>query len=274
VRVGLVLESPAGIVSRARHVEEAGFDLLWLAPGATRSAPFVTAATLASDTIGLRIGVQTALGHAHPIHLAEDAAVCDLVLRGRLVLGLEPAPGHEDNFPEGVSLLLASHRSRPFRHPGPRWPTPANLDANTFSKDERVRVTPAPAQTELPTWIVGDDATATAFGLPPVVVSLDDGEHTRAALDRELGARTIRLPRPAIVDVPLAGDRVDHNRLVAALRTAQRAWGLDTALLRLPVDDTSWPDLVTDLQRLVRPRVQLDRLPPGLEGRWDRELVR
>jgi predicted transcriptional regulator len=54
-----------------------------------------------------------------------------------------------------ASARLDALASHPFRHPGPLWPVPANLPENLWSIEERVRVTPSPAQFELPLWVAG-----------------------------------------------------------------------------------------------------------------------
>jgi alkanesulfonate monooxygenase SsuD/methylene tetrahydromethanopterin reductase-like flavin-dependent oxidoreductase (luciferase family) len=281
VRFGLVLDpaAAAGLATQARIAESAGFDLVWLHEDPARGVPnvFLAGASLASDTRGLRVGLQAKVGMLHPVYVAEDAAVCDLALEGRSILAIEAADGCGADLAEAVRILLSAHRPRPFRSEGPRWPTPADLEANAFSHDERVRVTPAPAQPELPTWIHGDVDVASEFGLPIVAETLDAGTIAWRRLDDDLGARALRLSRPAFVDVPVRDDdHVDHHRLVEDLQVAQRSWGLDTALLRVPagLDGRTWEELVRDVQRLVRPRVQLDRLPPGLTEMWDDTLVR
>jgi hypothetical protein len=281
MRFGLVLdpEAEAGPVAQARTAENAGYDLVWLHEDPARGIPnvFLAGALLAADTRGLRVGLQATVGALHPVYVAEDAAVCDLTLEGRSILAVEAAEGCAADLAEAVRILLAAHRPRPFSSDGPRWPTPARLAANNFSRDQRVRVTPAPAQTDLPTWIHGDVDVASVFGLPVVAETLDAGEAAWRRLDDDLGARALRLSRPAFVDVPVGDDGlVGHHRLVDDLQAAQRSWGLDTALLRIPAGLTggTWEGLVRDVQRLVRPRVQLDRLPLGLTEIWDDTLVR
>ena len=281
MRFGLVLDPGAEVelVTQARIAESAGYDLVWIREDPVRGVPnvFLVGASLASDTRGLRVGLQAAVGALHPVFVAEDAAVCDLALEGRAIMGISAADGFGADLAEAVRILLSAHRPRPFRSEGPRWPTPANLDVNTFSHDRYVRVTPAPAQTELPTWIHGDVDVAAEFGLPVVADTLDAGEAVWRRLDDDLGARALRLSRPAFVDVPMREDgHVDHHQLVADLQSAQRSWGLDTALVRIPasLDSPTWEEVVRDVQRLVRPRVQLDHMPPGLTDVWDGTLVR
>ena len=56
----------------------------------------------------------------------------------------------------------------------------------------------------------------------------------------------------------------DPERLVARLRAGRETFGQDWCVVRAPVS------AVPEIGRHVRPRVQLDRLPEGLEERWSR----
>lgn len=281
MRMGLVLDGTAvdggGTTLRASaaRVEDLGFDLVWLRQDDTLSDPFVAATTVSAATAGLRIGVEVALGDVRPVVTAEQAAVCDLAVEGRLVLGLRAGPIDAETFGEALEQVIRSHRPRPFRSDGGRWPTPAGHEENAFMRDRTVRVTPAPAQLELSTWVVGDPAAAARLGLSPVSDGLEEGARVWEAIDAEMGLHALRLSRPALVDVAADGGRIDAPRLVDALVSAQGAWGLDTALLRLPAGltgeaaDRAWEDLA----RIVRPRVQQERIPAGLVAWWDEELM-
>lgn len=262
MRFGLVVdEQPdgfAGLLATAGEAEAAGFDLLWLPErrGGDRGwiAPLVVAAALGPVTGTLRIGVEVDLGAVNPLHVAEDAIVADLALGGRLVLGVRPA---SDRCDEAVALLLHALAPRPFAFAGPAWPTPAHREGNVFNLEDRLRVTPAPAQLELPVWVVGAPEVAAAQGLASVAADGEPGDGTAA----------LRLRRPALRAVPTD---FDPAALVAALHAEQRGWGLDTVLLRL--DGPSRAVALARVGSRVRPRLQMDRLPDGLVEHWDATL--
>ena len=157
----------------------------------------------------------------HPVALAEEAAVADLATGGRLVLVV----GGDDEalLAETVDLLFLSLAARPFSHDGPRWRVPARLPEHDHV-EERVRVTPAPAQLELPVWVSGraGRAVAVSRGIPFVDT---DGD----------GIASGRI-RPALRVVP-----GDPDALVEALRAERDAWGLDTVVFELPVEGGRTP---------------------------------
>ena len=274
MRLGVVLDGRVvddggrRLAGAAHEVEEAGLDLVWLRQDDRLVDPLAALPWAAAATTGLRLGAEVALGDRHPVTVAEAAAVADLESGGRLVLGLRAAPGCPDDFAEAVALVLRSHRSRPFRHPGPRWPTPAGLEANTFTRDTTARVTPAPAQLELPTWVVGAPAVAARFGLSTVAPVEGAGAPPD---DDALLAQS----RPGVAAVPVLDGHVDHRSLVDTLAAARDDAGLDTVLLELPTapGERGWGDHVTALGRLVRPRVQQTDLAPALAAWWDEELA-
>lgn len=280
MRIGLVLDGTsvdaggAALRAAAARLEDLGFDLVWLRQDERLTNPFLAATVVGTATTGLRVGVEVELGAVHPVVTAEQAAVCDLALRGRLVLGLRPAPEAAEDFAEAVELVVRAHRPLPFSSEGRRWPTPARLAANRFMRDRTVRVTPAPAQLELPTWLLSHAEVARRFGLSPLV-DVADGAAVWDDLDPDRADHLVRRSRPALVDVPVADHRLDHDALIATLLEAREGWGLDTALLALPADlpadarDGLWADLA----RIVRPRVQQEQLPTGLVEWWDEELL-
>jgi alkanesulfonate monooxygenase SsuD/methylene tetrahydromethanopterin reductase-like flavin-dependent oxidoreductase (luciferase family) len=228
VRFGLVLEQPWA--DDAVLAEELGFDLVWIED----DAALVVAAALAPATSGIRVVASLAAG-PNPVAIAEEAAVADLALNGRLVLAV-----HSDDealLRETVELLFHAFAARPFRHEGERWRAPARLPEHEHA-EQRMRVTPAPAQLEPTIWLHGEAAPAVAqeFGLAFVG-----------------GGSGLRARRPGFFTDPD----------VDTLLRAQAGWGMDVAVLRVPRDE------LARIAREVRPRVQLDRLPPGLEAHWD-----
>ena len=242
--------------------EACGFEVAWIDERATR-APLVVAAALAGRTATVRVVANMTAG-PHPVTLAEEAAVADLALGGRLILGL-----HGDDealLAETVELLHHAFAARPFRHEGRRWTVPARLPEHELAPP-LARVTPAPAQLELPIWLSGAAARAVAraHGLTFVAGS---GE----TIDANAPAR---LRRPALRAVPIRDDGlVDVPALVAALARERDEPGLDVAILKLPAGAGDRTALIDQIGREVRPRLQLSALPDGLEATWPTRLAR
>jgi Luciferase-like monooxygenase len=287
VRLGLELSLPvangllAGLVAEATSAEDAGFDLVWIdaaAAGQPAHTSFAMAAALAPHLRALSVGVVVHLGVDHPIYSVEEAAVTDQLLGGRLVTCLHAAPGAEYRFAEAVEVFMAGLSPRPFRHEGAVWRVPANLPENVFNTEQRLRVTPTTAQIEPVVWVTGGpaaQAVAAGHGLAYVAESGDDGAEAWPAIAAALGARALRLRRPARWPVVLADGELDVHRLVGELTAAERGWGLDTAILRLPaqLDEAGRRRVVRRIAHDVRPRVQLEQLPPGLSEYWDRQMA-
>jgi len=268
MRLGVVLDEPW--TDDAVRLEELGYDLAWISEAQT-PAPLVAAAALAPVTRALRITACVTAG-LHPVALAEDAIAADLVLDGRLVLALES--GQEALLTETFEVLQLAFAARPFSHSGPRWQIPARLPEH-HDIPSRLRVTPPPAQLELPVWLAGPAGGCAAAACLTTFVSEDSCRQASLAwssLERAGGLATRRLRRPQLRALPAAEDgAVDVGELVRDLRKHQDTWGLDLAILALPAElspDARARALAT-VARFVRPRLQLDALPAGLERSWD-----
>jgi alkanesulfonate monooxygenase SsuD/methylene tetrahydromethanopterin reductase-like flavin-dependent oxidoreductase (luciferase family) len=262
VRLGIVVDVEAAWAAQrdlARQADDLGFDLLWV-----EADDAIIASALAGVTSSVRVGLRLRTG-VNPVLLAEEAAVADLVLGGRLVLALAAGPGGGEELDETVEVVLSGLAPRPFAHDGPQWKIPANFPTNVET-EHRVLVTPTPAQIELPVWVTGPGgpAVATRLGLAYAGTadeSTDDLEAVWAGIDAALGPASARLRRPAVR--PLA-DELDVAATVASLRAEQQAWGLDVAILHAPAA------ALETIAREIRPRVQLDSLPRGLDEFWHR----
>lgn len=90
--------------------DELGIDAVWLSehhltPDGLTSAPLVLAAALAARTSRIRIGTNVlVLPLHHPLRVAEEAALVDIVSGGRLVLGVGQGYAPAEFAAFGVSL--------------------------------------------------------------------------------------------------------------------------------------------------------------------------
>lgn len=247
-------------VSKAGEaVHTAGLDGVLLTATDGLPAPLVTAAALAARVGEIRIAVEVEAGDRHPVELAEEAAVVDVASGGRLILVVRPAPAREEAFGEALDLLRLSFAARPFRFEGRHWQVPANLPQNVHNTEHRVRVTPAPAQPRLELWGSGAGrAEALRRGLGYLAGSAD-------ATDELAAAWSAAADVPAALGAPRARREpwAGADDLVRRLRAGRETFGQDWAAIAVPLE------AVAELSSVVRPRVQLDRLPPGLEQFWD-----
>jgi hypothetical protein len=268
MRLGVVLEPPWP--RDAARLEQLGYDLVWISE-AEAPAPLVAAAAIAPVTRSVRVIACLTAG-AHPVAVAEDAVAADLVLGGRLVLAL--AGDDEALLCETFEVLQLAFAARPFAHDGARWRIPARRPEHDDAP-ARLRVTPAPAQLELPVWLAGAAAARAAATCLATFVTTGDGLAAGAdwaALEQRAGIAARRLRRPQLLAPEVAEDgALDVPGLVAVLREHQDRWGLDVAILALPpaLPPAAREQALETIARFVRPRVQLDGLPPGLERSWN-----
>ncbi|GLX11121.1 LLM class flavin-dependent oxidoreductase [Microbispora sp. NBRC 16548] len=270
----------ADVASRAAQAEEAGLALVWLTPAAGRpQEALVAAAACAATTRYLHVGVHAVSGARHPLYLAEELHVLDQLLGGRLVTAVVDEADDQDRLAETLSVLLSAQATRPFRHTGHHWTIPAGLAENPINPEHRLRVTPAPFRLHAELWLHGLAGTACAarFGLPLIAAVEDTAPDVSTAWERvtaSLGDAAMRMRRAAFR--PLAGDGVaDAASLVSALRAERDLWGMDTVIVRLPgaTDTGDWGRALQTLAGYAGPRLQLDRLPSGLEEFWDERLA-
>jgi hypothetical protein len=244
-------------VASAVAARDAGLDGVLLTAGAQLPAPLVTAAAVAGAVDDVLIAAEVAVGDRHPIELAEEAVVVDQAARGRLIVVATPAAGTQADLAEAVDLLRAAWTPRPFRACGPRWMVPAELPEHVNDTEARVRVSPAPFGTTLALWLgAGGAETALAHGLGHLAPEgAADGDLER--LWAAPGAAAMTAPRARREAWTGAGE------LVARLREGRARFGQDWAVVR------AQPGAAAAIGREVRPRLQLDRLPEGLEAFWD-----
>lgn len=281
MRVGVVVDldrTPLGdVASVAAEVADAGLDLLWLRAAPRRPFdPLVAAASCAGVTDTLVVGAQVPVGQGHPLYLAEERNVVDLLLGGRFVLGMTVAENAGASvLAEWVEILLAAAGTAPFVHHGPQHTIPARLPQNTTNVEERVRVTPAPAALEPTLWVAGEGArqVAETYAVSLVNEASDDASRAWSVIAERLGPATRRLRRPGLRDWDTSAEGAVE--LARRLCSERDAWGLDTVLVRTLTapGDRGWEYVLGALARTVRPRLQLDRLPSGLVDLWDSDGV-
>lgn len=245
-----------GLVAAGEAAHAAGLDGVLIARTAAVPAPLVAAAALAARVPDLLLAAEVEVGEDHPLEIAEEAAVVDVGSGGRLVLVVRPAPGREERCGEALDLLRTAFAAAPFRFEGPTWRVPANLAENVHNVERRFRLTPAPAQPRLELWGAGAAREAAlARGLGHVADADDD----RAALGAAWGG-----VGPGAIGAPRAARETwsGAEALVERLRAGRAAFGQDWAVV------AAAPSAAREIGAAVRPRVQLDHLPEGLEAHW------
>lgn len=283
MRFGLVIPvgamgPPTDPAAAVLEAEEAGFDLALLTGDAGEPAQALTAAAFVADrTHALRIAASAPVG-GHPIHIAEQAAVADNALGGRLVLVLTAERVERSTLCETVAIVLAAFASRPFAHDGTRWTVPGRIAGNV--SDARISITPKPAQLELPVWVSGTEAPAVSAEFGVSYLASDDdgpdrGEEAWTTIERGLRRSAARLRRPAIraLDCAPSGE-FDDTALTARLTEEAARWGLDVALFALPgrLEAPARRRAIGRLASVVRPHLQMDRVPEHVQAYWRRSL--
>lgn len=260
-----LLLSPEGadnvdeLLAAGHAVSAEGLDGVLLRASRALPSPLISAGVLAGGVAHILIAVELPIGDRHPMEVAEEAAVTDLATRGRLVLIVKPAPSAEAHFDEALDFLRTAFAPMPFRWSGGRWRSPANLRENVHNPERRTRLMPPPFQPRLEVWTgPGCGAAATARGIGHLADA--DADPDELAL-----LWTQAVVNPAAIGAPHA--RYERWRggpeLVARLRAGREAFGQDWAVVGAPTSAAA------ELGRYVRPRLQLDDLPPGLESHWD-----
>ena len=180
-------------IEHIQHAEALGFAQAWLTEHHFMDdgycpSPMIAAATIAGRTRQIRIGQGVVLLplYGHPLKLAEDAAVLDLLSEGRLELGIGMGYRHEEF--AGFGLEIKSRRRR----------MDEGLDimlrawsGDRFSYDGRhyqvrdARLTPGPVQhPHPPIWLGAGTSQARAKvaqrGLPLLISLVTTFEETRS----------------------------------------------------------------------------------------------
>lgn len=160
------------MLEQAVLAEELGFDAVWVAeqhfsPERQCPSPFLIGTAIATRTARIQIGVYTTMTFAHPIRVAEDAAVLDVLSQGRLILcagtgyrkeefaayGVA-AEGKRSRIRESLEILRLAWADEPFVYRGKYFTIPAVSSNDTTSEEyPPLSVFPKPIQDPLPIWM-------------------------------------------------------------------------------------------------------------------------
>jgi alkanesulfonate monooxygenase SsuD/methylene tetrahydromethanopterin reductase-like flavin-dependent oxidoreductase (luciferase family) len=264
--VRFLLEHPAprdldDLVASAEAARAAGLDGVLVTEWRELPGALVSAAMVAARVDEVLVAAEVTIGTRHPVEIAEEVAVTDLACGGRLVLVARSSLQLPERYAESLDVIRHALAARPFRFEGEHWRVPANLPQNVDQPEERVRVTPAPAQPRLEVWGAGLGLSSTlerALGYL-ADADADPVELARAWAATDASPASIGAPRAR--REPWSGSDV----LVGRLRDGRAAFGQDWACVVAP------PQVAFEIGSLVRPRVQLHALTPGLEEFWEAE---
>ncbi len=153
-------------IAEAQVAERYDFDGAFLtehhqAPEGYLPAPLITATAIAAKTERIKIGTAVLLLPLyHPVHVAEEAAVVDLISDGRLILGVGLGYQEQDfrafgvpirqrvsHFEEGIQIVRGAWEQDHFSFAGRRF------------RVEDLSLRPKPVQQPTPIWI-GANTTA------------------------------------------------------------------------------------------------------------------
>jgi probable F420-dependent oxidoreductase len=199
--------------------DQLGFDAVWmsehhLTDDGLLPSPLVMAAAIAARTSRIRIGTNIlVLPLHHPLRVAEDAAVADLISGGRLVLGVGQGYA-EDEFAafgadrrhrgtlleEGVTLLRQAWSPEPIDFHGNHW---------SYSQ---LRITPQPER-PIPIYVAG----VTPAGLRRAA-RLGDAVIIYCAKPADLRARR------ALLDQVAVGQPLTCTSILHVADDADQAW--------------------------------------------------
>ena len=155
---------------RMKIMDETGYDAVWLAEHhfSTYSvcpSVHIMGTHIAAHTKRLRIGTAVSLaGFYHPLRLAEEVALLDVISGGRVnwgagrgfdptehqVFGVEPKDSY-DKFRESVDIVLAAWNNEKVTYNGKFW------------QFDNVEVLPKPHQDPMPVWIAASSQGAMSW---------------------------------------------------------------------------------------------------------------
>jgi alkanesulfonate monooxygenase SsuD/methylene tetrahydromethanopterin reductase-like flavin-dependent oxidoreductase (luciferase family) len=144
------------MLEQATLAEESGFDSVWVAeqhfsPERQCPSPFLIGTAIATRTERIKVGVYTTMTFAHPIRVAEDAAVLDVLSEGRLILCAGTGYRKEEFAAYGIAAEWADE---PFVYRGKYFMVPAVSPGDTTGEEyPPLSVFPKPIQNPIPIWM-------------------------------------------------------------------------------------------------------------------------
>jgi len=157
MRVGVLLSAkPSGadvagcydqLIATARQAELNGFSSVWIGEhhfsnDRPEPVPLVLGGALAAETGTIGLGMMVKLALEHPLKIAEDAAVLDVISGGRILFGADPgAATHEtggygvpaaeqqSHFTEALDIIVNAWTSDAFAYLGKHHTLPAKTNA-------------------------------------------------------------------------------------------------------------------------------------------------
>ncbi len=163
------------VVKYAQCMDERGYNTFWMAehhfqPEGTELIPnlLMMAMHLVNVTKNLKIGCGfNVVPMWHPLRLAEDYAMADVLSGGRVIFGVargyhtrevetfgSPLTDQEANreiFEEGVDILFKAFEGKPFSHPGKYYTIPPEVPYRGYTLKE-ITLVPAPERLPVECW--------------------------------------------------------------------------------------------------------------------------
>src|SRR5215467_1564421 len=163
------------VVEYAKCMDERGYDTFWMAehhfqPEGTELIPnlLMMATHLCGVTKNLRMGCGfNVVPMWHPLRLAEDYAMADILTGGRVKFGVArgyhtrevetfgaPLMDQEANrelFEEGVDILFKAFEGKPFSHKGKYYTIPPEVPYRGYTLNE-ITLVPAPERLPVECW--------------------------------------------------------------------------------------------------------------------------
>ncbi|ETX00445.1 LLM class flavin-dependent oxidoreductase [Candidatus Entotheonella palauensis] len=174
IETPLVPAAHREMLEQAALADQLGFDSIWIAEQHFSferqcPSPFLLGTAVAMHTQQSKIGVYTTMSYTHPVRIAEDAAVLDVLCGGRLILcagtGYRPdefaaygltAKGKRGRLREILEILPLAWRDAPFIYEGNYFRVPAPAEDETADgavPAAPLEVFPKPIQAPIPIWM-------------------------------------------------------------------------------------------------------------------------
>jgi alkanesulfonate monooxygenase SsuD/methylene tetrahydromethanopterin reductase-like flavin-dependent oxidoreductase (luciferase family) len=163
------------VVAYAKCMDERGFNTMWMAehhfqPEGTELIPnlLMMAMHLCGVTKNINVGCGfNVVPMWHPLRLAEDYAMADILTGGRVIFGVArgyhsrevesfggPLIDQEANraiFEEGVDIMFKAFQGEPFSHKGQFYTIPPEVPYRGYTLKE-ITLVPAPARLPVECW--------------------------------------------------------------------------------------------------------------------------